>query len=382
LKRARQFWLVTHRWLGVGLGVVFAVLGLSGSFLAFYPEIDVAFNPTLLRSTPSSVPASLDDVVRNAAPACPDKFLHSVSAPYVPGGAWHVWFIPQADGELHFDEVLVDTSDARILGARRAVPVIEFTRKNLTNTIYTLHMQLFLGDAGGWIVGAAGLALLVSGVTGLVLWWPRGRGWRDSLLPLRGAGRWRRNFDLHRLLGLYSAAALATAALTGTVLVFNDLARAALSLVSPVTPDPVIAPSAALDAARRGSIGPQAAVDIARHTVPGARLDLVWMPSDSLPVYRVSLLGGERGARDPSSVWVRACDGEVLAVRRHAEATAGDRALAWTLPLHNGRAAGMPGRALVCLVGLLIPVISLSGIYLWWRKRKTRCKLSPSQHPA
>ena len=37
---------------------------------------------------------------------------------------------------------------------------------------------------------------------------------------------------------------------------------------------------------------------------------------------------------------------------------------------------------LVCLCGVLIPVISFSGIYLWWRKRKTRLLLSQSQQPS
>jgi uncharacterized iron-regulated membrane protein len=36
--RARSLWLRLHRWLGLGLGAVFVLLGLTGSLLVFYTE--------------------------------------------------------------------------------------------------------------------------------------------------------------------------------------------------------------------------------------------------------------------------------------------------------------------------------------------------------
>ncbi|MBM4259546.1 MAG: PepSY domain-containing protein [Deltaproteobacteria bacterium] len=40
--------------------------------------------------------------------------------------------------------------------------------------------------------------------------------------------------------------------------------------------------------------------------------------------------------------------------------TAGDIFLQWMLPLHSGDAFGLPGRLLVCLDGLLCPVLYLT----------------------
>ena len=38
-------WLRLHRWLGLGLGAVFVLFGLTGSLLVFYVEIDEAIEP-------------------------------------------------------------------------------------------------------------------------------------------------------------------------------------------------------------------------------------------------------------------------------------------------------------------------------------------------
>ena len=45
--RARRAWLRLHRLLGLGLGAAFVLLGLSGSLLVFYVEIDRMVEPTL-----------------------------------------------------------------------------------------------------------------------------------------------------------------------------------------------------------------------------------------------------------------------------------------------------------------------------------------------
>lgn len=45
--RARRGLLWTHRWLGLAGGIVVVLIGLTGSFIVFYREIDAALNPAL-----------------------------------------------------------------------------------------------------------------------------------------------------------------------------------------------------------------------------------------------------------------------------------------------------------------------------------------------
>ena len=44
-RRLRHFWVQFHLWPGLLLGAVFALLGLTGSVLCFYPELDLWLNP-------------------------------------------------------------------------------------------------------------------------------------------------------------------------------------------------------------------------------------------------------------------------------------------------------------------------------------------------
>jgi uncharacterized iron-regulated membrane protein len=41
-------------------------------------------------------------------------------------------------------------------------------------------------------------------------------------------------------------------------------------------------------------------------------------------------------------------------------------------PLHSGRIIGMPGRILVSLLGLVVAMLSLTGVVIWAKKRRSR----------
>lgn len=50
--RQRSIWLRAHRWLGLALGPVFALLGLTGGLLVFYTEVDALIEPALAVTGP------------------------------------------------------------------------------------------------------------------------------------------------------------------------------------------------------------------------------------------------------------------------------------------------------------------------------------------
>jgi hypothetical protein len=50
--RTRAVWLRLHRWLGLGLGAVFVLFGLTGSLMVFYVAIDEAIEPALAMPRP------------------------------------------------------------------------------------------------------------------------------------------------------------------------------------------------------------------------------------------------------------------------------------------------------------------------------------------
>lgn len=40
--------------------------------------------------------------------------------------------------------------------------------------------------------------------------------------------------------------------------------------------------------------------------------------------------------------------------------------------LHSGYLLGIPGRMLIALSGLVVAMLSVTGVYVWWRKRGAR----------
>jgi uncharacterized iron-regulated membrane protein len=43
-------------------------------------------------------------------------------------------------------------------------------------------------------------------------------------------------------------------------------------------------------------------------------------------------------------------------------------------PMHSGRILGLPGRILISAMGLVVAALSVTGVVIWWRKRRARVK--------
>lgn len=65
-------------------------------------------------------------------------------------------------------------------------------------------------------------------------------------------------------------------------------------------------------------------------------------------------------------------DGRLLGDRVPWQGTAADVFVQLQFPLHSGRILGMPGRILMSVMGLLVAMLSVTGIYIWWKKRGGR----------
>ncbi|RTL18233.1 MAG: hypothetical protein EKK52_14935 [Burkholderiales bacterium] len=369
--KLRTAWLWLHRWTGLVLATVWVLVGLSGSYLAFGPEIDRMLNPDWATPQSAGPARPLAEVLAAAQAAEPHRFVHSVFPASGPQDVHHVWLTPSASDDSRMWELLVDPASARVLGQREAVPTADFGRRNLGNAVYTLHMQLLLGERGRVLVGLSGLFLLASAITGLVLWWPRSRaGLRQALRIKPGARGLRLHFDLHRSAGFYASLLLAMLGLTGAAMTFPGEARSVLNASGatmsprPRWSEPLAPPH--LDG--------DAAVATALRHAPGARLLCLWLPGASGPHWRVSL--GEPGrvgaAEGRSEVWVDRQSGALLVDRRFERNLPGDTVFDWLLPLHNGQVLGLAGRVLIAAAGLLPLLLAVTGTVIWLRKRRGR----------
>src|SRR4030095_8773768 len=68
---------------------------------------------------------------------------------------------------------------------------------------------------------------------------------------------------------------------------------------------------------------------------------------------------------------IDAADGEIIAREPYAELPAGRRFISSLFPLHSGSFFGTPGRIVVALAALLLPLFAVTGIWLWILRRRS-----------
>lgn len=374
MKRARRWWLNLHLCIGLAVGAVFALLGLTGSLLVFYPEIDRAFNPELRPSVPAAQGVSVQAVADQLRTLYPER-----------EGGWRIELPPDPDTPITaryarpaeregrsfsplmvtLDPVTLQRTSDRIWG------------DYVVTWIYDLHYTLLFDATGKVVVGVVGLVMLISLLSGLWLWWPSASRWRAALRPVLREGSVRRNYDLHALGGAYGAVVLILLALTGAGLALPDQTRNLLDGTLGVKRMPEVSAYSEIDEAMASTpIDLDHAVAIARDHFPQAELRWVDVPGMGEGPVTVRLhQPGEPGRRFPKTrVWLDPYSGEVLAIRDPEQNAAGNAVLDWLHPLHSGEALGLTGRWLVFVSGFVPLLLFVTGFIRWRQKRKANAK--------
>lgn len=365
--RLRSAFLRLHRWLGLGVGVLLVLIGLTGSFNVFYREVDAALNPVLYSAAGPERKASIDDVLSAAAEADPAR----ITAILAPDQVWPVWVVMHT----HRGEegsyparwtTMVDPSNGGVLGRRDYTNSFAFT-------IYRLHYTLLLYPWWGReLVGAIGIVLLCSALSGLYLWWPRNRGFWHSVSLHKGVSPRRRLIDLHNAAGFWAMPALIVIAATGIGTVFPNVVRPLVGLVSTATPYPT--PAVTMPPAGTQLLPATRIVAIAQAAQPGRIIAVVNPPDGLRNTWRVLFRppGADPALRSRGAIWLDPWSGAIVHDRTSDVMSIGDRYMTEQLWLHNGASFRLIGRLLVFLAGLAPLALVVSGGIIWFNKRTGR----------
>ncbi|ULA64134.1 MAG: conserved membrane protein of unknown function [Nitrospira sp.] len=378
----RALWVRVHLYLGLVVGALLVVFGLTGSVLVFWQEIDERLNPDLLTvRVPSPgqdghrpLGEMLAAAMQAAAPGSRVTQVYGatarerVFAVYVeqPSKAWQRIFI---------DPYRASVTGVRSYGADEWVP------EYFMDAVFALHFQLFIGVTGVTVAAVSAWLLMLSLMTGLIVWWPVNGRWRQAFVIRRPATPFRFLFDLHKTLSFYLCLAIGAVLLSGAYMNWAEPIVWVTQLFSPATRGPAQAPqSKPLDGG--SPISPEQAVALAAARYPEGRLSSISMPEDATGVYQV----GRQAVPGLSNFWserivsIDQYSGALVDVRApDTRRSAGETFLDWQWPLHSGQAFGMPGRLLVFVSGLACPVIYATGFLMWWRKRRGRKRAHTQQ---
>lgn len=371
----RKVWLRLHRYLGISVGGLLAVVGLTGSALVFMNELDAWLNPDLLTVAVSSesgtVHRPMTEIVAAAEHVVEaNSRIVAIMGPHGHQGVFSVSFEEPTQIQRR---VIVDPYRATVKGVR-TFATTDVVPAYLIEATFQLHFTLLSGETGQTIVGIGALLLLVSISTGLILWWPLTRHWRQAFAIRRPTNSVRFTFDLHKIASLYPWLVLSAVLMSGISMNLNKPFVRVTQWFSPTTRDVPGGLVSGADAGR-SPIGPVRAYEIATSRYPGGDLYGIFPPSNPTDVYLVS----HRRVPGLSAFWserwvaIDQYSGAVLDVRApDTRRTAGETFLAWQWPLHSGQAFGWPGRLAVFVSGLACPIICVTGVLMWWRKRRAR----------
>lgn len=321
-------WKAIHRWLGLTLGTLAVLLGVSGALLAFDP-VQQAWRASAAPGNLSV--ATLVERVTRTVPGA-EEIRH------LPSGAIVVFSF---DGD-QAQAAYVDPANGQLLGA--------WQPSALPRWVKNLHRSLLLDDAGRW--GAAGIALAMTliCVSALVLLLRRMGGWSRLAARVRGSLAQR----IHVVTGRVVLALLCLTSITALYMSATTLGLVALDagtepdVVSVVAADQAALP--ALPAAQLSLLQNLTVQDLRKLNFPDA--------TDPQDTWKV--------ATDQGEGWIDRYSGQTLAWQ---DATMAQWVYDWARVLHTGQAAWL--WALVqALVGASVLLFWLSGVVIWWQARR------------
>jgi len=352
--RLRAAVFTIHLWLGLSAGIFIALLGITGSIMAFEPEIEHALHPHLwfVTAPPGARPLTLAQLGAAVKQAFPGDTISGYQVATKPGLSDQVGL----SGRLAF----VNPYSGAILGQLRFGP-------DFLSVIHQLHTHLLfrgLGDLGGKVVTSAALVLFIMLLSGLYLWWPLKR----LRITWRGGAARRSWFDVHNTIGVISLVVLLALCSTGIAIGFERTSTKLFYKMTSSQPAPRLNLHIPIPAAGAVQIGPDSAFAIARAALPGAAPFETDMPArDEAYMVRArypeDLTPGGR-----SQVVIDSYTGRVLFAQGSRTAPAGTRMVNANRAIHTGDIGGIPGKILVSLasVGLVFQVIT--GLLMWIRR--------------
>ncbi len=410
-----------HRWVGLFIASFLFVSGVTGAVISWDHELDDLLNPHLMyaqsqgggaKGQGTALPAL--DLARTIEARDPRVQVTWLPLEPEPGGTLAFGVEPKrnpATGKLfepHYNQVFIDPVTGAEQGRREWGAVWPITRETFVSFLYVLHYTLHIPAMWGidrwgvWLMGIVAALWTIDCFAGFYLTLPPRpvsakvqksflSRWKPAWLIKTSASAYRINFDIHRAFGLWLWGVLFTVAFTAFSLNFySEVFYPVMSKISKVTPSPFdmrkpadinspivarktygeILETAKAEGVRRGWTAPVGAL----------------FYSKEYGIYGAGFFapGGDHGAAGvgPPYLYYDSADGRLLGDRQPWKGTAADIFVQAQFPLHSGRILGLPGRILISFVGIVVAALSVTGVVIWWKKRKARVKRRGRAAPA
>ncbi len=364
-----------HFYAGLFVIPFVLILSATGAAYLFKPELD-RWQERAWRGLPA---AAVDDDAQVAAALAANS-----------GASFHYYRIPEAAGDaaiVHIGLPGGAMRDVAVSPQGRVIGSVD-PEQRISAWLSRIHGTLLIGRTGRLLVELAASWAIVMILTGLYLWWPRGRGAAGVVWPRLAHGRRAALRDLHAVTGVWvSGLALI---LLFTALPWTEVwasgfrtVRAEMGWVSGVQD-------------WKGGANPHAAHDHYAMAAaqlagspPQARLEYIVLRarSEHMPAPAIIQPPGAPNAFGPPNgdVWTLTTltqnrplvrkvsyDPETsLEVSRSgfADKHVIDRAVGYGIAWHEGQLFGLANQLIGVATAVVLIILAISGFLMWRRRR-------------
>jgi uncharacterized iron-regulated membrane protein len=376
-KLYRMIWR-WHFYAGLAVVPFILLLSLTGAIYLFKPQLD-AWQEREWRGLPTAQAVS------------PDAQLQAALAA-VPGASFHSYRLPQSPGDAAVIHVGLSSGGMRDIAVspQGKVIAIDDPDARIAAAVQRIHGSLLLGLPGGLLVETAACWAILLILSGLYLWWPRGRGLAGVVWPrLRAGGRsfWR---DLHAVTGFWVSGLALVLLVSG--LPWTDgwatafrMVRGELGLVQGAQQW-----KGGIDLHAEHDHAAMLAAETHHHTAPSgwtltrmvahARAEAMPPPAILSPPGAPAAFGPPNG-----NVWKLSSEtqnrplarsisydpvsGAVLSRSGFADKHPIDRLIGYGIAWHEGQLLGWANQLIGLFTALALITLAVSGIFMWWRRR-------------
>jgi uncharacterized iron-regulated membrane protein len=353
LRKIKSWILPVHRWTGLTVGLVVALMAATGASMAFRPQIEPLLSSKVLSVPVCQTSASIDDLTKQAVAQNPGgrlDFIRITPSPQNARRTTATW-IRFTDKKTYY----FDPCTGRMLG--------QIARYGgAFGTIEKIHRFRWT-SIGSKITGiTASLLIIVMIFGGLVLWLPLHRKALSAQIRLNTRLKGRPGLlNLHRVTGIYAAVFLLMSALTGLPQAFPPAKDFIYSVTG--SPLPAKAPTS--------SVHQEGAERLSFDTFLAAGMELAQSPREIQLRYPMtddsSIAGFYVAPKAPhinarSLFYLDAYDGSVLVHKPHAQNSMGHKLYFWTLSWHQGLVFGLFSQILIFFGAISALVLAYTGI--------------------
>ncbi|WP_138498271.1 PepSY-associated TM helix domain-containing protein [Nostoc sp. PA-18-2419] len=366
-KKIRELTFILHRYLGLAVGLLLVIVGLTGSLLVFEQDFDrFMITQQYGQITPQKVqvsPESVMNTIETKYAARSDLHLFRIYLPDTPTSPYIGQLSTTKDQRT---EVFLNPYTGKVIGER-------ISDNTLIGMMLSLHYSLMAGETGTKIVGIIAFFMCVLTITGLILW----PGWRRLIAGFKiklDAHPKRANFDIHKVAGIITVVFLFFTGFTGFCWNFYDLTE---PIIYAVTFTPKLSEPVSKPVPGKSTLNLTQQLKIADTALPGAITKSIYFPSKPEEALQIRMkLPQENVEYGNSNVYLDQYSGKVLRVDNALKLPLGDRVLNSFVPLHYGTFWGLPSRILYVFVGLAPLILFITGFVMWRYRYQGKIRIS------